>query len=187
MIENVEELRSELGVKGFGDFGNREVLEYGEINGGKTRPVEFVATGVTQNVGTILLASRCRDRCFCKGQRGAAKGVCRSGQWKRSGSSRWREASGVEIVDAAVNCLAAGNDTRVVHGEVTVEPGAERVVTVASRDREGSTGGCRDDGADLPATRDISLPTVLWSGDIPNDSARKRLADIEVASPDSLR
>jgi hypothetical protein len=58
VVENVEELRSELGVKGFGDFGYREVLEYGEINGGKTRPVEFVATGVTQNVGTILLAGR---------------------------------------------------------------------------------------------------------------------------------
>src|ERR1700747_3665501 len=58
VVENVKELRSELGSKGFGDFGYREVLEYGEINGCKTRPVEFVATSVTQDVGTILLASR---------------------------------------------------------------------------------------------------------------------------------
>ena len=46
MIENVEELRTELDIEGFGDLGDRKVLEEGEVNGGETRAVEFIAAGV---------------------------------------------------------------------------------------------------------------------------------------------
>jgi len=50
VVENVEELRAKLGVKSFGDFGDREVFKNGEVNSGKTWSIEFVASGVAEDV-----------------------------------------------------------------------------------------------------------------------------------------
>jgi len=118
-------------------------------------------------------------------QRGAAKRVRGSGKRKRSRGRGRREASGVQVVDPSLNRLATRNEVCVVHGEVSVEARAERIVAVAYGYCKGSARGGRDNGSDLPTTCDIFLPARLRSGDIPYDRAGEGLADIEVASTDS--
>ena len=82
-----------------------------------------------------------------------------------------------------MNWVASGNETGEVHGEVAVESGTQRIVSVADRHRERSSGRCRDDCAQFPSTGQCRYKpgAILDRWKVPHESPSHHLADVEVA------
>ena len=64
-----------------------------------------------------------------------------------------------------------------------LKPGAQRIVSIADRGREGRSGGCGDDGAQLPSTGQCGYEPggILHRRKIPHEGSGEYLADVEVA------
>src|SRR3981189_233358 len=116
MIQYIEELRAELHIKSLRDSRDVGVLEYREIHGGESRPVQSVASCVTHKVLAIL---RTRGR---RGRTG--KGIGRASN-ERGRLSRQRETVWIEVVNSSVDGIASLGDIWEVHGKVSVKPGAK--------------------------------------------------------------
>ena len=115
MIQKIEEFRAELNVECFGNLGDMEIPVKRHIPRGQTRPVQRIAARIPQNVGAELLAWGSWQGIFRESIRNASERIrCRCRRQGRGRNGR-REAGGVQIVHAAINRIASGNEIRESH------------------------------------------------------------------------
>src|SRR5579859_3176458 len=184
MVENVEELRSELQLQLFHQL---DVLEDGKVHVFQSRTVETVAPCRSHEV---LTEGHSRWGCergvpktdgwygrWSRRRRNVGRAVCSR---ERGGRIRQRETTGVEIIDSAVNRVAAWDKHGKVLGKIAIESGSQRVVAAANGHGKRSATGRRNDRPQFPSTQQVGRHTRLRPGDIPNERADCRVSQIEV-------
>src|SRR5260370_4277281 len=183
MIQYIEELRAELHVESLRDSRDVGVLEYREIDGFKSRPVQTVSPGIANKIRTGAGNSRTSGRVG-RARRASAEGSalgCDSGSCQRQS-----EALCVEILDASVDRVAPGHQVCEVHGEVTIETSSQGIRASADRRREGRTRRSGDDRSDLPSTPCIGRKPRLGTWNIPDEGSDHRLPYVKVARTDPV-
>jgi hypothetical protein len=169
VVQDIEELGTELNIESFRNSCHAKILEDGEVDRGQSGTVQAIATGIAEQIR----ASAC-DRRQRSAKRSALGGDIGSRLWQR-------KAIEVEIIHATVNRIASLGDVREVHGEISIEPCAQRIAARADSGSKGGPSGHGNNGSQFPTSQYIRQGSLFGTRHVPDQVGAHHMANVEVA------